>query len=95
MDELLLQTDGMRGQHDPAVFVGRGRQDRRDQISKAFADARAGFDHEMARRPAMASPTASAICEKHCGRDSYWPRQRAISPRTRIDAIDMRRYPLG
>ena len=44
--ELLLQIDGVRG-NDGFFSVRHGEQNRRNQIGKRFADARAGLDGEM------------------------------------------------
>jgi hypothetical protein len=45
-DELLLQIDGVGG-NDRLLPGRRGEQDGRDQVSQAFADARASLDHQM------------------------------------------------
>ena len=46
-NELFLQTDGMRGDDDAALFAGARGLNRGDEIREALADASPRLDHEM------------------------------------------------
>src|SRR5262245_61181110 len=47
LDELLLQTDGVRGHHDSTFLIRQCGLNGRHEISEALADASAGFNHEV------------------------------------------------